>query len=261
MEHKLALMKVVEDHIHVEGHVLEDHVEVQVVVDPAVDVADEAEDPLVAERKLDLRGEQEDPEDQEVDHHVLEEVIPPSVPVVVGLVVAVHPDQVEALALVVLADVEEILDLPAHDVACQAAYSIQVLDADLSDQVEDPQVLEGQEVARVEDPVLVGDPGIAFLEVEVPLVLDVAEVALVGEGLEVLEAHFVWVHSSCYVESLVDPDGWGVVLVALLDGPYEVLAYEDLLVGHLASQVVAFLHASVDPSSFGVVLLGVDQHG
>ena len=58
-----------------EGHVLEDHVEVQVVVDPAVDVADEAEDPLVAERKLDLRGEQEDPEDQEVDHHVLEEVI------------------------------------------------------------------------------------------------------------------------------------------------------------------------------------------
>lgn len=45
-----------------------------------------------------------------------------------------------------------------------------------------------------------------------------------------------------------------------LDDPYEVLAFGDHLVGHLAFQVEAFLHASVDPSSFEVVLLDVDQH-
>lgn len=65
-------MKVVEDHIHVGDHDLEDHVEVQVEVDLAVDVADEVVDLPVAERKLDLREEPEGPEDQAVDHHVLE---------------------------------------------------------------------------------------------------------------------------------------------------------------------------------------------
>lgn len=201
-------MQVVEDHIHEEGHALGDHVEVQVVVDLAVDVADEVVDLPVAERKLDLHEELEDPEDPVVDHHGLEEAIPPFVQEVVGLVVVVHLDQVEDLALVVPADVEESLDRQVHDVACQEAYSILVLDVDPSDQVEeDHQVLEGQEVAHVGDLGLVGDPGIAFLEAEVPPVPDVAVVALVGEGLEVLEAHFVWVHSSCYAESLGDLDG------------------------------------------------------
>lgn len=258
----LALMKVEEDHIRVEGHALEDHVEVQVVADPAADVADEVVVLPVAERKLDSHEGLEDPEGQVVVHHALEEVIPPSVREVVGLVVVVHPDLVEDLALEVLVGVEESLDLQVHDVACQAAYSIQVLDVDPSDQVEeDHQVLEGQGVAHVGDLGQVGDPGIAFLEVEVPLVLDAAVVAPVEEGLEVLEAHFVWVHSSCCAESLVGPGGLEVVQVAPLGDPYEAPAFEDLLVGLLAFQVGAFLHASVDPSSYEVVLQDVGLHG
>lgn len=65
-------MKVVEDHIHVGDHDLEDRVEVQVEVDLAVDAADEVVDLPVAERKPDLREGPEDPEDQVVDHRALE---------------------------------------------------------------------------------------------------------------------------------------------------------------------------------------------